>query len=273
MKRNVIAVLLFCLTTGLYGGEKVWYGNGDKLTVLMLTGLNLRQKPDIGGKVVVQVPYGETVTVLDDGNSPVPFTFDNIKGHWVYAEWNGHKGYVFDGFLSALPAPPVIDGGPCQTSMLGTHEIMHSYFGMLGETEIPVNDTAVVDGKKVPHFSAKFEFGIEEDIYFYENSVETLILLQSGANGYYTPYRMEEVFLLIQACGLLPGYFPLPVKSMSASDKTFGFSVLKKDDRIILSKKGQKITLIDSVHSVHLWIEETSEYLAEHEFPAPYNGD
>lgn len=34
-------------------------------------------------------------------------TIENIPGHWAKAAWQGTLGYVFDGFLSALPAPDI----------------------------------------------------------------------------------------------------------------------------------------------------------------------
>lgn len=81
------------------------YALGDELNVLALKGLNLRAAPN-GQKVVQTIPYGGKVVIAEQPNQNYPFEADGIKGFWIKVQV-GEKttGYVFDGFLSFLPAP------------------------------------------------------------------------------------------------------------------------------------------------------------------------
>jgi len=86
------------------------YKAGDKLNVFAVSGLTLRDKPDIKGGKVAAVPYGASVTVLAEDLFKNPYQstemkgFD-IKGNWVKVQVNGKEGYLFDGFLLKLAAP------------------------------------------------------------------------------------------------------------------------------------------------------------------------
>jgi hypothetical protein len=90
------------------------YKAGDKLNVLAVSGLTLRDKPDIKGAKVAAVPYAASVTVLAEDlfknayQSTEMKGFD-IKGNWVKVQVNGKEGYLFDGFLSKIAAPKLND--------------------------------------------------------------------------------------------------------------------------------------------------------------------
>ncbi len=78
---------------------------GDTLHVLAVSGLNLRATPEPAGKVIATVPYGGRVSVLEV--TAREHLAENIKGRWIRARAGGKEGYVFDGFLSRLPAPDI----------------------------------------------------------------------------------------------------------------------------------------------------------------------
>jgi hypothetical protein len=55
------------------------------------------------------ISYGSEVVTLESKNYNYPKTVEGIKGSWVKVRFNGNVGYVFDGFLSSLPAPSLSD--------------------------------------------------------------------------------------------------------------------------------------------------------------------
>jgi len=83
------------------------YQPHEALNVLTLSGIKLRDKP--GGSVIQSIPYAAKVTTLEGKNNNFPVTVEGIKGAWVKVNFNDKIGYVFDGFLSRLPAPSLTD--------------------------------------------------------------------------------------------------------------------------------------------------------------------
>jgi hypothetical protein len=79
------------------------YNSNEELFVLASSGLRLRDKPD--GKILDAVPYGSKITTLEAKNAKFPAEVEGIKGSWVKVQFGKTQGYVFDGFLSKLPAP------------------------------------------------------------------------------------------------------------------------------------------------------------------------
>lgn len=98
------------------------YRAGDTLYVWAVSGLSLRQSPDLKAAKLENIPHGATLVArngkysfsdchpvrveavpghknINGVNSPVI-----LQGCFVKVEFNGKKGYVFDGYLSKLPA-------------------------------------------------------------------------------------------------------------------------------------------------------------------------
>ena len=83
------------------------YQANEILNVLTISGIRLWDEPE--GNVLQKVPYGARVVTLESKNFNYPKTMEGIKGAWVKVNFNGNVGYVFDGFLSGLPAPSLSD--------------------------------------------------------------------------------------------------------------------------------------------------------------------
>jgi len=83
------------------------YESNETLNVLTISGIRLRDKPE--GNVLQTISYGSKVVTLESKNYNYPKTVEGIKGSWVKVRFNGNVGYVFDGFLSSLPAPSLSD--------------------------------------------------------------------------------------------------------------------------------------------------------------------
>jgi hypothetical protein len=78
----------------------------DTLHVLARSGLELKQAPEPNATTLGVVPYGERVVALEDTKDRIAFEREGITGHWILATHGNKTGYIFDGFLSKLPAPP-----------------------------------------------------------------------------------------------------------------------------------------------------------------------
>lgn len=83
------------------------YCTGDTLHCFAISGLKLRDAPR--GKVLTSIPLGGNVIVLDLQHADAHDTFENIAGNWIHVQYGNQNGYVFDGFLSKLPAPSLED--------------------------------------------------------------------------------------------------------------------------------------------------------------------
>lgn len=83
------------------------YSRYDKLHVFALKGLPLRVEPDAKAEAVVTIPYGEKVTVLDPSENTKITSAGWNRGRWIFIQWSGERGYIFDSYLSRLPAPRI----------------------------------------------------------------------------------------------------------------------------------------------------------------------
>ena len=103
--KYIFAVIAFLSTSIVFAIEN--YQANETLNVLTISGVKLRDKP--GGTVLQTVPYGSKVVTLEAKNNNFPTHVEGISGSWVKVKFNDKMGYVFDGFLSRLPAPSLTD--------------------------------------------------------------------------------------------------------------------------------------------------------------------
>ncbi|MFD1017167.1 SH3 domain-containing protein [Winogradskyella rapida] len=66
------------------------------------SGLSLRDQPDVHGKLLSKLPYGEAIGVLENTDEKLVILDggEKISGNWVKVETRQHIGYVFNGYLS-----------------------------------------------------------------------------------------------------------------------------------------------------------------------------
>ncbi len=106
MKIKILLLLLFLIPLRMMA--LTGYNYGDTLTNMALSGLKIRSEPG-GSNVVGKVPYGGKVIVCAKpwgfADELLPYETEGIKGGWVKIKFENISGFVFDGFLSTLPAP------------------------------------------------------------------------------------------------------------------------------------------------------------------------
>lgn len=96
-------LLCFCLfvTIGLSGYTQSF---DAEYSIMAVSGLNLREKPDLASKRLATLPFGANVMATNEHllennpNSEIEIEIEGVKGHWLHIEYKGFKGYVFSGF-------------------------------------------------------------------------------------------------------------------------------------------------------------------------------
>ena len=99
--KNLITLLLCLISTLAFSIDM--YHKGDELFVHAPSGLKLRAIPD--GDAVITVPYGSKLKVLQDKILKPSKIVDGLHGCWAKVDFDGKTGFIFDGYLSFLPAP------------------------------------------------------------------------------------------------------------------------------------------------------------------------
>jgi hypothetical protein len=170
-----------------------YYLTGDTLYVWADGGLIIRDSANLKSDRIGQIQYGESVVVQqrkyyrydeeeltiinknqdEKGNKFLPV---KIQGTWVKIKYKDIVGFVFDGYLSAMPAPTLSD---------------HGYLNL--------------DGYLEKHFTALSKTERSEGNYTFTNqtfsegiSIQT-ISSQTGYSRYVLPpFSLEELLLILK---------------------------------------------------------------------------
>lgn len=91
------------LLTDLTAREgKTYFWVGSK------AGLNMRERPDVKGKVITSIPLLSKLELVEEKDGRE--TIDGITGNWARITWNGKTGWVFNGYLENSPFLPLTPG-------------------------------------------------------------------------------------------------------------------------------------------------------------------
>lgn len=104
MRQVTIIIIALCTSfVGLFATTNP----SDKqiLTVIAPSGLSLRSAPGTDSKILDVLTLGEKVRVIPSVETTQAETIEWTTGQWILVESNGVEGYVFDGYLTALPIP------------------------------------------------------------------------------------------------------------------------------------------------------------------------
>jgi hypothetical protein len=210
---TMIRVLLVALTCGSLFGQSSFsksYKPGDKLHVFTESGLTLRDRPDIKGNSIQILPFGTVVIV--QSSPKASFTNSGIAGMWVLVKTGQKVGYVFDGFLSRLPA----------TKPAGSQFYFEEYLSTSYEKES--QDDYVADSINYGETQMKFKNGISySHVGFEGGGTETVTFPQSLTSH-------KEVYLLAKFA--YPSFFQEGRCGYTESDWT---CPNKNDDRSSVS--------------------------------------
>lgn len=102
---------------------QMWASNGPtfiegtQLYVVANSGLTLRMDADLKSESLGVVEFGSSVTVLNQPDSLMKIEKLNwVEGKWIFVEYDGVEGYMFDGYLSDLPMP-IYEFEKCQLDL------------------------------------------------------------------------------------------------------------------------------------------------------------
>jgi uncharacterized protein YgiM (DUF1202 family) len=142
---QVLILLLLCLDFQSVKANST-YEWGDTLHVWATSGLNMREEPGTDFPKIKKLEYGNQVQVIDNQLHSKSLSLTilkknkkhnqfKLKGHWVKVKIGKREGYVFDGYLSRLPAMKMIkakDG-----------EVSFEHFSEYAKREIGIDSTAL----------------------------------------------------------------------------------------------------------------------------------
>lgn len=159
---SVLILSIFIFNTGSLSAKDA----ALKKTVNTQSGLNVRDKPDSGGKKLGLVPFGETVEILETQNNEV--TVAGKTGHWVKVKWKNINGWAFDAFLGEAATSPLLEhfkgiavhitgGADCQFTKNAGEDRMRGDCGSSEITTEPVDKAAQIKGDSIT-----FEYTYQE---------------------------------------------------------------------------------------------------------------
>jgi hypothetical protein len=244
MKKIIFIVFVLLKTIGLMA-QTSRFKDGETLNVWATSGLNMRDKPDATAKKLVSIPYGAKVVVQPNIGVKIPFEVEEfkgfiVKGYWLLVKYGDKEGFVFDGFLSRLPAPNKDEVCGFEDGYL-TNKI-----GKIGQKyEVTIWDMAIdnrrsvsvgekYELKDVNHYKQKFNFNILLD---YDGGECSSISVEFPNLTLYEGYFLVKTYLFEAKTDVFK--FDKQHKSveMSAKDEGAGcyYSVKQVGFKIILS--------------------------------------
>lgn len=174
------------------------YKVGDTLTVFSESGVRLRKGPSKDSASIIVIPLGEAVIVKSRSNSLHSHSdrfldMYTIEGFWVEVAYKSFTGYVFDGYLSSLPAPVA----KARETFSVERDYLDKHFKKNGK----VYDTVPL----CPEYQPKKPYSNPNEIYLqysqkYENGITytSTIILETGSSNHieFPNYSLEEILLL-----------------------------------------------------------------------------
>ena len=228
MKKYIFTAVLLVKIIGL-AAQTSRFKDGETLNVWATSGLNMRDKPDAKATKIVSIPYGAKVVVQPNIGVKIPFEVEEfkgftVKGYWLLVKYGDTEGFVFDGFLSRLPAPIA----PKQDSAI---DYLHQLIGKIGEkydVKIWMKDKMLdtsrfvlpnekYDPEAIQSFKQKYKQGILYTYFEGEGGTSSILELPN--------FTLYEAYLIVRTYHYDP--------------KTDAFSFNKKDKSIDMYVKDE----------------------------------
>ncbi len=99
--KNLICILIISLTA--IGLSATTTPEPVTKNVVAFSGLKLRVAPGLDQQVISIIDYGEIVELIEE--TDIMLSVEWLTGNWTKVRYQGEEGYIFDGFLTALPIP------------------------------------------------------------------------------------------------------------------------------------------------------------------------
>ena len=241
MLKKELFITLFVLlqTIGLMAQESR-FKEGETLNIWASSGLNMRDKPDAKATKLTTIPYGAKVVVQPNIGLKIPFEVEEfkgfiVKGYWLLVKYGNTEGFVFDGFLSRLPAPDKNVKSDIET-------YLNSIFKKIGQKyDIQIFDK-VTDKYRITIPNDKFK---ETDISGFSQKYEYNLTYEHGKSEgggdvkiespnltFYEGYFLVKIFF----CGRKPDTlkFDKKANSVQIAGEECDFTIKKVGNKIVL---------------------------------------
>jgi hypothetical protein len=120
------------------------------------SGLSLRDQPDVSGKMLSKLAYGEAIGIIENTDKKLVIldAGEKVSGEWVKVETRNHIGYVFNGYLSPTKISKTIrlhlDKLDVEIKNLATSDFKRTHnLKQQDSTTINVDVNASVEGKEI----------------------------------------------------------------------------------------------------------------------------
>ena len=151
--------------------------------VAIKTGLNIREKPEIGAKVIDKIPYATKITLHNDDEAISVIKTEGMRGFWRKVTYNNKTGYIIDSYLFSV-APPK-----------ATVKSLKDYILQLS---VPFGTKLVVKSGSMENIE---EGGWEMHKQLYKNGAEWHHYMgyEYGSDTYFLPgFTRQQAFLLLR---------------------------------------------------------------------------
>jgi len=117
IKRIFAIALMVIFYIQMWAANGPGFVEGSQLYVMANSGLTLRMEPSLNSESLGVAEFGSSVSVLNQPDSIQNIEKLNwVEGKWIYVEYDGVTGYMFDGYLSDLPMP-IYEFEKCQLDL------------------------------------------------------------------------------------------------------------------------------------------------------------
>ncbi|MEM9548157.1 MAG: SH3 domain-containing protein [Bacteroidota bacterium] len=168
-KKALATILLIIFYMQMWASNGPGFIEGTQLYVVANSGLTLRVAPDVNSESLGVVDYGSSVEVLNQPDSIEHIQRVNwVEGRWIYVDYDGITGYMFDGYLSDLPLP-IYEFEKCQLDLDLIYPLESWVEINLGESQVDTVEAGVlhkitdryIGGEKMVRSSKNEEYKLE----------------------------------------------------------------------------------------------------------------
>lgn len=148
------------------------------------TGLSIREKPEIGAKVLDKIPYGTKITLLEMDQERISVKTEGMMGYWGKVKYNNKVGYIIDSYLFPWPPPKLA--------------VVKDMKGYIAQVTTPFGGKLITKSGSMNNIE---EGGWELRKQLYKNGAEWQQFLgyEYGSDAYFLPgFSMQQGFLLLR---------------------------------------------------------------------------
>ncbi len=206
---------------------------GGTMYVAAKTGLSIREKPEVGAKVLDKIPYGTKITVLEYGEEKKSITTEGMLGYWQKVKYNNKTGFIIDSYLFPW-APP----------KLATVKEMKNY---LAQVTVPFGGKLTVKSGTMNNIE---EAGWQVTKQLYKNGAEWHKHLgyEYGSDVYFLPgFSLQQGFLLLR---LIPEFKEIigEKDEFPTESKTFKKGEIDYEIKVQKQTFGEDYSWIEKIH-------------------------